>query len=50
MAKSTKKKEQEFLQIYGINGASNIVGAKKVNIIRIDLMVFVQKSLDFEWI
>ena len=39
MAKQTKKKNREFHQIFGINGSSNVIQAKKVNIVRIDIMV-----------
>ena len=39
MMKQTKKKKQDFFQIYGINGVSNIIQAKKINIIRIDIMI-----------
>ena len=39
MVKKAKKKNQDFFQTYGINSVSNVIEAKKVNIIRIDLMV-----------
>lgn len=39
MIKHTKKKNQDFFQVYGINGTSNIIKAKKINIVRIDIMV-----------
>ena len=39
MVKQAKKKNQDFFQIYGINGASNIIQAKKINIVRIDIMI-----------
>jgi len=39
MVKHTKKKNQDFFQIYGINGTSNIIQAKKINILRIDIML-----------
>ena len=39
MAKSIKKKHQDIFQVYGINGSSNIIESKKINIIRVDLMV-----------
>ena len=39
MAKQAKKKNQDFYQVYGINGSSNIIQAKKINIIRIEIMV-----------
>ena len=39
MAKQAKKKNQDFFQIYGINGSSNLIKSKKIKIIRIDIMV-----------
>jgi ribosome-associated heat shock protein Hsp15 len=39
MVKKAKKKNQNFFQVYGINGVSNVIQAKKNNIIRIDIMV-----------
>ena len=39
MVKQTKKKKRDFFQIYGINGTSNIIQAKKINIVRIDIML-----------
>ena len=39
MAKQPKKKNEDFFQIYGINGSSNIIQAKKINIVRIDIMM-----------
>jgi len=39
MAKQAKKKNQDFLQVYGINGSSNILQAKKLKIVRIDIMM-----------
>jgi hypothetical protein len=32
MVKKAKKKNQDFFQVYGINGVSNIIQAKKINI------------------
>ena len=39
MVKQAKKKNQDFFQVYGINGVSNVIQAKKINIVRIDIMV-----------
>jgi len=39
MVKKAKKKNQDFFQVYGINGVSNVIQAKKVNILRIDIMI-----------
>ena len=39
MMKQTKKKKQDFFQVYGINGSSNVIQAKKINLVRIDIMV-----------
>jgi len=39
MVKQAKKKNQDFFQVYGINGVSNVIQAKKVNILRIDIMI-----------
>ncbi|SVC36432.1 uncharacterized protein METZ01_LOCUS289286, partial [marine metagenome] len=40
MVKQTKKKKRDFFQVYGINGTSNIIQAKKkINIVRIDIML-----------
>ena len=39
MVKQTKKKNHDFFQIYGINGTFNILESKKINIVRIDIMV-----------
>ena len=39
MRKHPAKKNQSKYQIYGLNGCSNIVQEKKLNIIRIDIMV-----------
>ena len=39
MVKKAKKKNQEVYQVYGINGVSNVIHAKKINIVRIDIMV-----------
>ena len=39
MVKQAKKKNQDFFQVYGINGVSNVIQTKKVNIVRIDIMV-----------
>ena len=34
-----KKKNQDFFQVYGINGTSNIIQSKKIKIVQIDIMV-----------
>ena len=39
MIKKPKKKNQDIFQIYGINGTSNIIQARKITILRIDIMV-----------
>jgi len=39
MVKQAKRKKQDFFQVYGINGVSNVIQAKKVNILRIDIMI-----------
>ena len=39
MVKQAKKKNQDFFQVYGMNGVSNVIQAKKINIVRIDIMV-----------
>ena len=39
MVKQTKKKNQNYYQIYGLNGSFNVIQSKKVNILRIDIMV-----------
>jgi len=39
MMKQAKKKNQDFFQVYGINGTSNVIQAKKISILRIDIMV-----------
>ena len=39
MVKKAKKKNHDFFQVYGINGTSNIIQSKKLNILRIDIMV-----------
>ena len=39
MVKQAKKKNHDFFQVYGLNGTSNIIQAKKLNILRIDIMV-----------
>ena len=39
MTKQAKKKNKDFFQVYGINGSSHIIKAKKISIIRIDIMV-----------
>ncbi len=39
MVKQAKKKNQDCFQIYGINGTANIIQAKKINILRIDIML-----------
>ena len=38
MRKQPAKKKQHIYQIYGLNGCSNIIQDKKLNIIRIDIM------------
>ena len=38
MIKQAKKKNQDYFQIYGINGSSKVIQEKKINIIRIDIM------------
>ena len=38
MIKQAKKKNKDFFQVYGINGSSNVIEAKKISIIRIDIM------------
>ena len=38
MRKQPMKKKQHIYQIYGLNGCSNIIQDKKLNIIRIDIM------------
>ena len=38
MVKQAKKKKKNIFEIYGINGASNVIQGKKINIIRIDIM------------
>ena len=38
MVKQTKKKNQNYYQIYGLNGSFNVIQSKKVNILRIDIM------------
>ncbi len=39
MAKQAKKKNQHFFQIYGIYGSSNVIQAKKISIVRIEIMM-----------
>ena len=39
MKKQPTKKKQSIYQIHGLNGCSNIIQEKKMNIIRIDIMV-----------
>ena len=39
MVKQSKKKNEYLYQVYGINGTSNIIHAKKIKIVRIDIMV-----------
>ena len=38
MSKQTKKTKQDFFQIFGINGSSNLIESNKVSIVRIDIM------------
>ena len=38
MRKQPKKKNQNFYQIFGLNGALNILEYKKKKIIRVDIM------------
>ena len=38
MIKQAKKKNKDYFQVYGINGSSNIIEAKQIRIIRIDIM------------
>ena len=38
MTKQAKKKNKDFFQVYGINGSLNVIEAKKIRIIRIDIM------------
>ena len=38
MRKQPAKKKQSIYQIHGLNGCSNIIQEKKMNIIRIDIM------------
>ena len=39
MLKKAKKQKHDFFQVYGINGVHNIIQSKRVNIIRVDIMV-----------
>ena len=39
MSKQIKKKNQDFFQIHGINGCVNVIKAKKIKILRVDIMV-----------
>ena len=39
MRKQPAKKNQGIYQIHGLNGCSNIIGEKNLQIIRIDIMI-----------
>ena len=47
MAKSIKKKHQDIFQIYGVNGSSNIIEAKKKSDSWLWIMFFDCKKFDF---
>ena len=39
MSRQIKKVKQDFFQIHGINGCVNVINAKKIKVLRVDVMV-----------